>query len=443
MIKWSRVHLVFSILIAEGFWRTWLERVQWAKPPALRSMSDGSQHLLPVMPRFSDYAGAAHIHSSTYSDGAGTIGEIAAAGVEAGVDFIIMADHNTIEARSAGDERWHCDSQVLMVIGSEVTVSDGHLLVFDVPESFYPCPHDAIQTMKALHEAGGYGFIALPCDLKGHWKNFNNREPGIGIEVFNLSSIARTKINIPSFLAALIRYRGSEPISAFSFITARPDLEMKVWDDMLGKASQNGEPLPNLIGSLDAHAVMRIAGREFFFPTYTEVFRTLRTHVLTAEPLSNSNENVEHDLKLLHDALRSGRAYASYDNYGDPKGFIVEIREGNAYIGSTGDTFELDLTKGILYTLAVRVPETRSIVRVYRNGKRLLSRRGGYLDLPITAAGVYRIEVMVYRRRIGNLCFGVRPWIFSNAVCIVQSEASSVPTRIREKDAAGGQDEIV
>jgi len=403
-----------SIVSAEGFWRTSLERIQWARSAGDLVGPRSGAGKLPGYPQHNDYAGVAHIHS-TYSDGACTVAEIAASGARADLDFIVIADHNHVDARLHGEECWQANSRVLVAIGSEITTSEGHLLAFDTPQSFFPAPDDAREAMKAIQRSGGYGFIALPCDLKGHWGDFGIREPGIGLEVFNLSAIARTKINIPGFLLALGRYRGKNPMAAFSFVTARPDREIALWDSMLFDAFSRGQRLPNAIGSLDAHAVMRIAGREFPFPTNDEVFLTLRTHVLTAEPLSNSNKSLERDLFILHDALRNGRSYFSYDNFGDPRGFLVEVRNKSEYVGTIGNTYEIEPEYlGGDYTLAVRSPRTRTIIRVYCNGRLMESRRGGVLDLPINQAGVYRVEVLTYQKRIGNMCLGVRPWIFSN-----------------------------
>ncbi|HEY3328469.1 MAG TPA: hypothetical protein VGK19_00465 [Capsulimonadaceae bacterium] len=430
MIRWSRVRLVLSIAFAEGFWRTWRERVEWASRDRAASFGDTSAKSLPNPPRFSDYAGVAHIHS-TYSDGTGTVPEIAHAGLASSLDFILLADHNTVAAREAGDERWHADGRVLVAVGAEITTSEGHLLAFDVPATFFPSPWDAREAMEAIHAAGGYGYIALPCDLKGHWGDFGTRIPGIGLEVFNLSAIARTKINVPGFLIAMARYKGANPITAFSLVSGRPDRELRLWDDLMVAAAERNEPLPQGIGCLDAHAVMRIAGREYPYPTYEEVFHTLRTHALTMEPMSASNEMVERDLAILHEAIRSGRSYVAYDNYGDPKGFIFELRRNGQYFGTAGERFDVDVHGDSVYTLAVRVPHSRSVIHVYRNGECILTRRGAVVDYRIDAPGVYRVEVARYRNRIGNLCLGARGWIFSNAMHIaVARKGHEEPTAV-------------
>jgi hypothetical protein len=55
-------------------------------------------------------------------------------------------------------------------------------------------------------------------------------------------------------------------------------------------------------------------------------------------------------------------------------------------------------------------------VRLYRNGVLVASARGGRLEYEATEPGAYRVEVFLYRRRLGNLCFGAKPWIFSNPI---------------------------
>ena len=36
--------------------------------------------------------------------------------------------------------------------------------------------------------------------------------------------------------------------------------------------------------------------------------------------------------------------------------------------------------------------------------------------LPSTKPGAYRVEVFLYRYRLGRLCSGAKPWIFSNPI---------------------------
>ncbi len=414
--NWSRTRLIFSIVTCEGLLATLRERVQYAPAPA-RETTERASDTPPALPRCYDYAGALHIHS-TYSDGLGTVPEVAKAANIAGLDFLVLCDHNNLDARRNGEDGWQ--GRTLVLVGTEITTSAGHLLALNVPPSFLPAPDDAREAQKAIVDSGGLGFIALPCDLKGHWRDFRGRLPGIGLEVFNLSAIARTKINLPAFLLAWLRYRGQTPERAFHLVEARPTRELRLWDSLTHPSDPDQPARPVVaIASLDAHAVMKFAGRSYPYPTYEEVFRTLRTHIVTRTPLSYANSDA--DAAIVHGALAAGHCYMAYDNFADPTGFAFEaLPTGggpDAASVSMGDAIIAPGTSGEVH-LRVRVPRTRSLVRLYHNGKLVAAARGGCLDYATAAPGVYRAEVFLYRRRLGRLCFGARPWIFSNPIYV-------------------------
>ena len=182
--KWSRARLVLSIITCEGLFATWRERLQVAPGVGSVSGADSAQ----TVPQYYDYAGSLHVHS-TYSDGTGTVEEIADAANKAELDFIILCDHSNLDARRYGQDGWQ--GRTLVLAGTEITTDTGHLLALDVPVSFLPAPSNAVKAQRAILETGGVGFIALPLDLKDHWRNFDRRIPNIGLEVFNLSAIAR------------------------------------------------------------------------------------------------------------------------------------------------------------------------------------------------------------------------------------------------------------
>ena len=431
MFKWSRVRLYLSILTCEGLFATLRERIQYAPPPAAKPTPSGRGGLSLGLPRFYDYAGALHIHS-TYSDGAGTVGEIAQAANQAGLDFLVLCDHSSLQARADGQDGWR--GRTLILIGTEVTTDAGHLLALDVPDGFLPAPHEAVAAQQAISQSGGLGFVALPCDLKDHWRDFECLQEGIGLEVFNLSAIARTKLNLPALAEAWRRYNSRSPQRAFHLVSARPAPELRLWDKLMAPA-QPGLPARRVVGiaSLDAHAVMKFARRSYPFPTYEETFRTLRTHLVMAQPLSYGEPPTgrgkaarEKDDALVHGALQSGHCYMAYDNYADPTGFIFEA--GPTYaapnlppLALMGDalTFPAETAANRpAFVLVAQAPRTRSLVRLYKDGRLVAAARGGRLEYAVRTPGVYRVEVYLYKHRIGSLCLSAKPWIFSNPIYV-------------------------
>src|SRR3954447_1247970 len=67
-------------------------------------------------PQLVDLACVVHLHS-TFSDGTGTVPQIIDAGQRAGVDVVMLTDHNT--RAGASFEGWH--GSVLLLVGEEDT----------------------------------------------------------------------------------------------------------------------------------------------------------------------------------------------------------------------------------------------------------------------------------------------------------------------------------
>ncbi len=410
MLKWSRVRLIVSILTAEGLFATLRERLQIGPAP---SPGIGSEPARTRAPQH-DYAGALHIHS-TYSDGVGTMEQIAQAANKAGLDFLVMCDHSNLDVLVNHQDGWH--GRTLVLAGTEITTDNGHLLALHVPPSFVPAPGNASEAQEAIRAAGGIGFIALPCDLKDHWRNFALHQPGIGLEVFNLSAIARTKISLPGLLLVWLRYNSRRRLHAFHLVAARPARELALWDRLMLPLDPQGPSRPVVgIASLDAHAVMRFGGRSYPYPTYEESFRTLRTHVVTARPLSRDPLQAGEDARLVHTALAQGHCFMAYDNYADARGFRFEaVSAANAPAGKMGDSLPIASTDNPV-RLEVHAPSPNALVRLFHNGVVVAAARGGRLSFQAHAAGAYRVEVYLYRFHVGNLCFGAKPWIFSNPI---------------------------
>src|ERR671934_1944121 len=106
-----------------------------------------------------DLTCVAHVHS-TYSDGTGTVAEIARAAASNAVDVVLLTDHDTLAARRAGEEGWHDD--VLVLVGEEVTPKDrDHYLAFGVGREVSR-NQPAAGILSDVASRGGFGFAAHP-----------------------------------------------------------------------------------------------------------------------------------------------------------------------------------------------------------------------------------------------------------------------------------------
>ena len=74
-----------------------------------------------------DYRGAIHCHTN-YSDGTGSVEDVMKAANDAGLDFVMMTDHDTMKPRDDGHEKWH--GSTLLIVGTEITPPNNHYIVF-------------------------------------------------------------------------------------------------------------------------------------------------------------------------------------------------------------------------------------------------------------------------------------------------------------------------
>ena len=84
-------------------------------------------------PSLTDYAGVIHLHSAYSFDGRTPVAEIIKAANKSGVDFLLLTDHSTLQARKDGFEGWH--DGTLLIVGEEIAPRFNHYLAFQLKES--------------------------------------------------------------------------------------------------------------------------------------------------------------------------------------------------------------------------------------------------------------------------------------------------------------------
>jgi hypothetical protein len=342
-----------------------------------------------------DLAGVIHVHS-LYSDGTGTVPEIAAAAEANDLDYVLLTDHDTLRAKQNGEEGWH--GPVLVLVGEEVSPTrGGHYLAFGIDRPIDHKGLDGHAIIERVNEAGGFGFLSHPFSQGS--PRFNRTPMSwaamdatgyTGIELWSFVTDGAEKINRISDIARFI-------VTPGNFVDKPPSVNLETWDRLCGARRCVG------LGGVDAHQVgIRIGDRvPLRLMAYKRSFRYLRTHLLTERPLERQLEN---DRALVYGALRAGHAYIAMDALAPASGFrFTATGEKNLVMGD-----EVAAGDGPWFLRATLPSPAR--VRLLRNGEQIAGNEGTALEYEATAPGIYRVEA--YLQVKGR----ERTWILSNPI---------------------------
>jgi hypothetical protein len=351
---------------------------------------------MPDPPVLHDLAGVIHLHS-LYSDGTGTVAEIAGAARANQLDFLLLTDHDTLAARERGEEGWHGD--VLVLVGEEVSPRrENHYLAFGLD---HPIEHRGLspqQIVDRVNEAGGFGFLSHPFSRGSErfkrggegmpWRDLD-AQGYTGLELWSFVTDSAERVNSIRGLLSFIAAPGR-------FIDHPPARNLERWDEICA-----GRRCVAL-GGIDAHQVgVRIGGRvPLRLMAYKRSFRYLRTHLLAERPLTG---DLEVDREIVYGALRAGRAYIAIDSIAAASGFRFWA-EGDGGALTMGD----EAPAGA-WELRARAPSPGRL-RLMRDGAEVAEARGDALTHRADGPGVYRVEG--YRESHGR----ERTWILSNPI---------------------------
>lgn len=348
-----------------------------------------------------DYTGVIHFHSNLSFDGHAGLDKIITSAAKNGMDFLMLTDHDHLQARDEGWEGWQ--GKVLLIVGQEIAPRFNHYLAFNISapavtgadaENILPQ-----QYIDAVNNDGGFGFIAHP-DHEGTktfhvkhypWLDWSVRGyMGVSIWDFMTDWQSSLKRYLPSLMSFFF--------PAF-FLRGPRHLTLARWDAL------NREKKIVGIGELDNHcSVKKICGIEVKVFPFDLAFKFVRTHICTLEPLSGDNAN---DIALLYNALRHGRCYVAMEYFQPAKGFQFFLyQNGKEY--SMGDMLNL---KDGQTTINIALPAT-ALVRIIRNGSLIKEEVNKNVTLPVYEKGVYRVEASLKK-----YC-KYRPWIFSNPIFV-------------------------
>jgi hypothetical protein len=344
-----------------------------------------------------------HMHTR-FSDGAGSHADIATAAMKAGLDAVIVTDHNVLVNgpagyKSAGNRR------VLMLVGEEVhdqarEPQKNHLLVFGVNRELAPFAYDPQLLLDSVAKAGGLSFLAHPVDPAApsvhegdiSWVDWNVHGY-TGIELWN--GFSEFKPRIKTILHAI--YYAYFPRR----INRGPLAEtLHRWDELLSTGKK-----VVAVGGSDAHSHRMHLGplKRTIFP-YEFHFRAINSHVIIPQALGMDAAT---DTSMILDALRQGHCFIGYDLPASTRGFRFTACgfESSAQMGD-----ELTSKGGV--TMQIRLPSVAECI-LLKNGEPVRTWHKHDLCTYITnEPGVYRVEV--YIQYLGRR----RGWIYSNPVYV-------------------------
>jgi hypothetical protein len=330
--------------------------------------------------------GVVHVHT-TLSDGGGTAQEVAAAAKTAGLGFVAITDHNNVDAKAF--EGYH--DGVLVLVGTEVSTTAGHVLGLGVADPAYRFSGDAQDALDDVASLGGAAFAAHPLSPREDFRWSGWDLPGSwGMELWNGDSQWR-EAGWPRLARTAALY-ALNPRYALLGSLSPPAAALSRWDGLLGRRAAAG-----IVGA-DAHSRVpmgkRIAPR---FPSYESVFALARNHVLLERPLGG---DAGADARAVVEALARGRSYAAVDALAPADGFsfVAQGEQGRVTMGDT-----IAPQAGLHVRAGGRVPRGTRIV-ILRDGRPVAEDVDG-VETPATP-GVYRAEAYVPGWTV--------PWVVTN-----------------------------
>jgi len=334
----------------------------------------------PIQDSFHEVQGVYHIHT-THSDGAKTPDEIAKIASSASIDFIILTDHGNPNFESLSEDGWK--EGVLVLAGSELSTSRGHLVAldFDLPNSDFF--QDADRAAYQVQRLNGFSIIAHPYS-KTLW-TWGESLYSSGIEIINADSMLKNRIWrwLPYTPGLILR-----PQYFLLKILNVPQKNLFKWDAL----SQNHQIYGYF--STDAHLL------------YKPLMFFLKLHLLLDGPLSSEFEAAK---KQVFDALKKGQFYSAIDAAARAEGFRFWCTAPESTVPMGGS--------GILEnpaTLHVHLPQSISKeTNIIFNGQSILQSPDDTIEFRVEEPGVYRVEVYLKERSPLNKKI---PWILSNPI---------------------------
>lgn len=333
--------------------------------------------------------GAIHIHS-VYSDGTGSVDSISKAAKKAGLDWIIITDHNSFEIKEG------IYNGVYVIKGEEISPkSENHYLALGINKYIQP-NKNAKHNIEAVKLNGGFGFAAHPnesdCRRNSHrpikWTNKNIIPDGV--EIWNWFSEWADNLNDKNIFTLAYAF-----LCKNKLVKSANSNSLSWWDDLNNEL----EDIVPAVGGIDAHA---LKVKDYIIPVtifpYESMFKTI-VNIVTSDEEFKTDFFAKKEQIL--EALKSGRNLII--NKAVSKEIpVIKISNKNQAVTS-GESISLDEET----SLNVQTKKKGSI-KVFHNGKEIKSVISNSIKMLLNDVGKYRVEIK----------FGERGFAYSNPIMV-------------------------
>lgn len=347
-----------------------------------------------------EYRGLIHVHSDYSHDARGSYDELSGAARRHGLAFLVITDHENVDAIALGEQGWR--NGVLLLTGVESKLCKGYMLFVGIENYDREANSSTCVGLQERLQQGGFGLVIHAGNCRRPWRG--ELDPAIaGVEILDYADqlydcSALAKLN------AFLFYPANRALACLR-VYHRPTETLAKWDREASARPVVGFYGPNM------HQNVRIFKWEPKFPSADVVMPLASNHILSREPLIGDFQS---DRRVVYAAIRNGNLFFALDILGDSSGFrFSAIQEGGSAI--MGEA----LVAGVETVFSVQLPRIESKagleIVIYRDGVEFLRERGRGLTFQAKQAGAYRVEVLV---KVPTF-FGrgrMAPWIYSNPI---------------------------
>jgi PHP domain len=361
--------------------------------------------------------GIIHVHSS-FSDGGGTPEQIAQAAEQAGMDFVVLTDHNNYEARKKGFEKKWGNTDLFVEMEASTLV--GHAVsFFSQNEALKNADSETIvqatykQFLKKEQFPGLFLAVAHPSNIKNPWSRLDEFAEGLEVVNFDSSWQRQLADNPLDFFLTVSLYPFNNYLSALRFFEIYPK-DFAAWDAMSALGPGHFAYLAH-----DAHSKVKLnRDRYLNWPGYLQTFKLASNVLFLKEPKAADFESRK---KQIYQSLREGRLAIVYQSVAPFEGNHWNIQCGQESFVS-GDVVK----NGTQCRARVATPETSfpKIIRLIKNGEMISETEvegnsTAVQVLPLKGAGAYRVEVFAKRHTLMRVALNrLVPYVFYSPIFV-------------------------